>query len=192
MIEAELKARVRDPEGVRRRLDALAVGRVEVYRDTYYDTPDHALDADGRGLRVRTVHSDAGDRALLTYKGQVADEDSGSKPEYGSRVADPDAVHGMLRGLGYVPLIAFEKHCRNYTFTARERPVLATLVRVPELGNDTFLELETPAEETDPGPRHRTSRTGRTRYPARRPHPRAVHRRRTRQPCDNRPRTVMP
>ncbi|GAA4847263.1 hypothetical protein GCM10023235_25030 [Kitasatospora terrestris] len=43
---------------------------------------------------------------------------------------------------GYVPRIAFEKHCRTYALTADGRELLATVVRVPEL-DGTFLEVET-------------------------------------------------
>ncbi|WP_424214071.1 class IV adenylate cyclase [Streptomyces sp. BI20] len=141
MIEAELKARVRDVGAVAWRLARLAPGRGAVYRDTYYDTSDRALEARGAELRVRTVGGDGGTRTVLTYKGAVVDEVSGSRPEHESGVADPDAVHAMLRGLGYGPVIAFEKHCRNHEFTARGRTMLATLVRVPEL-DGTFLEVE--------------------------------------------------
>lgn len=57
-------------------------------------------------------------------------------------------MHATLYGLGYVPAIAFEKRCRNYSFEARGRQMLATLVRVPEL-DGTFLEVETLVEEKD-------------------------------------------
>ncbi|MFG2880705.1 class IV adenylate cyclase [Streptomyces sp. NPDC048337] len=150
MIEAELKARVHAPEETLQRLDERADGRAEVYRDTYYDTPDRALEARDEELRVRTVHGPDETRSILTYKGARVDEESGSKPEHETRVEDAEAVHAMLRGLGYVPAIAFEKRCRNYAFEARGRQMLATLVRVPEL-DGTFLELETLAEEQDLG-----------------------------------------
>jgi hypothetical protein len=52
----------------------------------------------------------------------------------------------MLRGLGYVVTIAFEKRCRNYNFTAAGRQMLATLVRVPEIDGH-FLEVETITNE---------------------------------------------
>ncbi|WP_436319169.1 hypothetical protein [Streptomyces virginiae] len=68
------------------------------------------------------------------------DEGSGSKPEHETSVEDAQAVHALLRGLGYVPVVVFEKRCRNYAFEARGRQMLATLVRLPD---GTFLELET-------------------------------------------------
>ncbi|MER7464154.1 class IV adenylate cyclase [Streptomyces sp. NPDC097981] len=151
MIEAELKARVHAPEEMLRRLEERAGGRAEVYRDTDYDTSDRALEARDEELRVRTVHGPDDTRTVLTHKGAGVDEESGSKPEHETRVEDAEAVHAMLRGLGYVPAIAFEKRCRNYAFEARGRRMLATLVRLPEV-DGTFLELETlVAEEDLPG-----------------------------------------
>lgn len=148
MIEAELKARVTAPEAVMRQLDARAVARVEVYRDTYYDRPDGSLEKAGEELRVRTVHGVDGTRAVLTCKGAVVDEGSGSKPEYETRIEDAEAAHAILRGLGHVPVITFEKRCRNYEFEAYGRQMLATLVRVPEI-NGTFLEVESLVGEED-------------------------------------------
>lgn len=148
MIEAELKARVHAPQEILRRLGERADGRVEVYQDTYYDTVDGSLEARDEELRVRTVHGPDDTRTVLTYKAARVDQDSGSKPEHETRVEDAEAVHATLRGLGYVPAIAFEKRCRNYAFQARGRQMLATLVRVPEL-DGTFLELEAQVEEKD-------------------------------------------
>ncbi|MGW1195118.1 class IV adenylate cyclase [Streptomyces sp. NPDC002536] len=146
MIEAELKVRVQNPENALDRLGQRAVGRVEVYQDTYYDTGDGTLAAEDRELRLRTVEGPDGIRSILTYKEARVDDASGSKPEHETRVDAPEAVDAMLRGLGYVVSIAFEKHCRNYEFEAYGRHMLATLVRVPEL-DGTFLEVETMAKE---------------------------------------------
>ena len=142
MIEAEVKAHVRDPEYVLQELEKRGTGLAEVYEDTYYDAADGSLSRDDRELRVRTVHGPESTRSLLTYKGARVDDVSGSKPEHETVVEDPQAVHALLRGLGYVQSIAFTKRCRNYRFDAAGRKMLATLVRVPEL-DGTFLELET-------------------------------------------------
>ncbi|MFJ2731382.1 class IV adenylate cyclase [Streptomyces sp. NPDC087317] len=148
MIEAELKAQVHAPEAVMRQLDSRAAARAEVYRDTYYDRPDGSLEKAGEELRVRTVHGADGTRTVLTYKDAAVDEESGSKPEHETRIEDATAAHAILRGLGFVPFIAFEKRCRNYTFEARGWQMLATLVRVPEI-DGTFLEVETLVDEGD-------------------------------------------
>jgi adenylate cyclase, class 2 len=148
MIEAELKARVHEPQVVLRGLDELAIARAEVYQDTYYDRPDNALEEQDQELRVRTVHGQNDTRTLLTFKGARVDEESGSKPEHETRVGDAAAVHAMLKGLGYVPVIAFEKRCRNYSFGAHGRSMLATVVRIPEV-DGTFIEVETLVDEDE-------------------------------------------
>ncbi|GAA2153013.1 class IV adenylate cyclase [Kitasatospora kazusensis] len=149
MIEAELKARVRDPEGVMQALEeAYGPGRPEVYQDTYYDDPAGRLMGGDRELRIRTVHSADDARTVLTYKGARVDEVSGSKPEAETRVDDAAAAHEIVRGLGFVPRIAFEKRCRNYSFQRSGRDLLATLVRVPEI-DGTFVEVETLASAED-------------------------------------------
>ncbi|MFI5754299.1 class IV adenylate cyclase [Streptomyces sp. NPDC051569] len=148
MIEAELKARVREPEAVMRALESLAGARVEVYQDTYYDRPHGDLHARDQELRVRTVNGQDDTRTVLTFKDAKVDEESGSKPEYETGVEDAETMHAIARGLGYVSVIVFEKRCRNYSFTAHGRQMLATLVRVPEI-DGTFIELETLVDETD-------------------------------------------
>lgn len=148
MIEAELKARVRDPGALHQQLRKLATGEQSVYRDTYYDRPGRDLTGSGRELRLRTVETDGRRRSLLTYKESAVDVVSGSKPEYETEVASPDAVDVLLRGVGFEHLVSFEKHCTNYRFRAEGRDLLATVVTVPEL-DGTFLELETMADPAD-------------------------------------------
>ncbi|MEU9173041.1 class IV adenylate cyclase [Streptomyces sp. NPDC048420] len=148
MIEAELKARVHAPEAVMRQLDKLATARVEVYQDAYYDRADGSLERADQELRVRTVHGPDGRRTVLTFKAAAVDEASGSKPEHETRVEDSEAAHAILQGLGYVPVIAFQKRCRNYEFEAYGRQMLATLVKVPEI-EGTFLEVETLVDEDE-------------------------------------------
>jgi adenylate cyclase class 2 len=142
VIEAELKAHVHDPQDVIKSLDRYGAGHAETYHDTYYDDATGSLAARDAELRVRSVSSPTDQRFVLTYKGAVIDPSSGSKPEHETRVTDPDAVHGLLLGLGYRPVISYEKRCRNYEFEARERHLLATLAYLPEL-DATYLELET-------------------------------------------------
>jgi adenylate cyclase class 2 len=146
VIEAELKARVRDPEALRDRLRRLASEEISLYRDTYYDRPGRDLTLEGRELRVRVMETSGVRRAVLTYKEPAADSASGSKPEHETKVADAAVVDEILRALGLEHLVAFEKHCANYRFTARGRDMLATVVTVPEI-DGTFVELETLTDE---------------------------------------------
>jgi adenylate cyclase, class 2 len=148
VIEAELKARVRDPDGLHARLSDLAAGERSVYRDVYYDHPGRDLAAAGRELRLRVVESAGGTRSLLTFKEPAVDAASGSKPEHETQVSDPVAVGVLLAGVGLEVVVGFEKHCTNYRFSRQGRQLLATVVTVPEL-DGTFIELETMTEPGD-------------------------------------------
>lgn len=148
MIEAEIKARVRDVDRVRGLLGQRATGQVSRYRDTYYDRPGHPLTQDGRELRVRVVETGGRRRCLLTYKGPAVDAQTGSKPETETEIADAGAADAILLALGFTHLVAFDKHCVNYAFTASGRQIQATLVTVPEL-EGTFLEVETMSASAD-------------------------------------------
>ncbi len=74
------------------------------------------------------------------------DAGSGSKPEHETAAENADVLATVLTALGVKELIAFEKHCVNYRFTALGRDLLATLVTLPELDGQTFIELETMTE----------------------------------------------
>ena len=148
MIEAELKARVREPAALRGRLGRLADEECSTYRDTYYDWPGRDLTAEGRELRVRVIETGETRHTVLTYKEPAVDADSGSKPEHETKVGDETVLDTVLRALGLDHLVAFEKRCANYRFTAHGRDMLATVVTVPEI-NGTFIELESMADETE-------------------------------------------
>ncbi len=148
MIEAELKARVRDPDALRGRLRRLANEENSVYKDTYYDRPGRELSAEGRELRLRIIVTGGQEQAVLTYKEPPADAASDSKPEHETTVGHPSVIDVILQALGMEHLVTFQKQCANYRFTARGRTMLATVVTVPEI-NGTFVELETLTEEPE-------------------------------------------
>jgi adenylate cyclase class 2 len=151
-IEVELKARVTNHGEVTSRLARHADAEASIYRDTYYDWPDSRFERDGRReLRVRIVENDAGSRVVLTYKAPMLDETS--TPEYETTVGDAPTFDAILTGLGLVPTIAFEKHCLNYRFHAYDHEITTTVVRVPELGDEVFVEIETLVDTTSDTPK---------------------------------------
>jgi adenylate cyclase class 2 len=146
-VEAEIKARVTDPDRLHAALSRRATGERSAYHDRYFDYPDRRWTADGHELRVRTVTSENGEsRVLLTFKEPVIDADSGSKPEHETTAADAQVLVTVLTALGVQEIIEFGKHCTNYAFTDRGRDLTATVVTVPELAGETFIELETTVE----------------------------------------------
>lgn len=148
-VEAELTAVVRDPDRVRAALAERAAPEHSVYADTYYDRPDHSMDRDGYELRVRTITTGEQRRTVVTYKEPAVDDASRSKPEHETTAEDPQVMGTIFTALGLVELISLEKHCDNYRFTADDRDMLATVVTIPELGDRTFIELETMAERDE-------------------------------------------
>ncbi|MDT8913749.1 hypothetical protein [Amycolatopsis sp. PS_44_ISF1] len=107
-VEAELTAVVREPEPVLVKLAERAEAVHSVYADNYHDRP-----GDDR-------------RVVLAYKVPPADEESRSKPEHETTVADPDVMGTVFVGRGLVELISLEKYCDNYgsplTAAARSPP----------------------------------------------------------------------
>jgi adenylate cyclase class 2 len=149
-VEAELKALAHDPERLHAALSQRTVGERLIYTDRYFDYPDRRWTRRGTELRVRVITKERGPtRALLTLKEPAIDEGSGSKPEHETAIGDTDVLITVLTALGVEPIIAFEKHCVNYRFTSHGRDLLATVVTVPELAGQTFIELETLADPDD-------------------------------------------
>lgn len=149
-VEAELKALVRDPDAVAGKLRELADEQPEIYRDVYFDRPDGSITDADQELRVREIESENGTRALLTFKDAAVDKASDSKPEYETEVNDAATLREIFGHLGYEVIVTITKDCRNYRFEAHGRSMLATLVTIPE-ADDTFIELETQAEQDDLG-----------------------------------------
>ncbi len=150
LVEAELKAVVRDVDAVRATLGRRGPAQRCTYADRYFDYPDHRLTEQRRELRVRAITDDTGQtRVLLTYKEPPVDAESGAKPEHETTAEDADVLATVLTALGLEEFIAFHKHCVNYRFTALGHKLLASLVTVPELEDQIFIEVETMTEAGD-------------------------------------------
>lgn len=150
VVEAELKALAREPERIHAALSQRAVGERSIYLDRYFDYPDRGWTRRGNELRVRTVTSELGStKAWLTFKEPAVDPASGSKPEHETMIGDAGVLVSVLTALGLEQIVAFEKRCVNYRFTTQGRELTATVVTIPELAGQTFLELETRADPDD-------------------------------------------
>lgn len=147
-IEVERKARVADPDKLHGLLAARADAEASTYHDTYYDWPNGSLELDGRReLRVRVIETSTGRQTVLTFKDTPLD--GTSVPEHETTVDDPAALDTILTGLGLAHTIRFQKRCWNYTFEANGHQIKASVVQVPELDGETFVEVETIVDTTD-------------------------------------------
>lgn len=145
MIEVELKARINRLE-VEKCLMNLNFSNIEEaeYSDTYFDFKEHGLFSLDRELRVRKIKSKNGKlKTLLTYKDSPIDSVSKSKPEYEVEVSDYKTITHIIKSLGLVVDIAFKKNCKNYSVFYKDQRITATVVTIPELGNQCFIEVET-------------------------------------------------
>ena len=116
--ELELKARVADPESVRRAL--LNAGAELVYRGAMID---RRFDRKGRlqqrdeVVRLRIFHPEDGSTAwgVLGWKGPVGKRDGyRHREEWESRVDDPRAVLVVLRRLGYKIVLRIDRAIEHY------------------------------------------------------------------------------
>jgi adenylate cyclase class 2 len=138
VIEAEMKAVVRDQPALLAALDRWAVGEVATYFDTYYDTVDRALTALDQELRLRVI--EPAHRCLLTFK-QSAIPGTDSRPEHETSVADGGVIQALFAALGLRVWHRLTKRCRNYRFERDGYQLLASVVTLPEL-TGCWLELE--------------------------------------------------
>jgi adenylate cyclase class IV len=137
--ELELKARVDDPDGLRRAL--LAAGAELVYRGAMMD---RRFDRRGRlerrdeVVRLRVYHSD--DRSpewgVLGWKGPVRRKgEYRAREEWESRVDDPKAVLVILRHMGYKICVRVDRAVEQYrlgeaTLRLEWYPAMDVLVEV--------------------------------------------------------------
>jgi adenylate cyclase class IV len=143
MREVELKAVVGDASAVRRRVEAagarlVLAGRLE---DRRYDTADQALAARDEVIRLRIHHApNAGARrAQLDWKGPTRMEDGYKvREEISSGVSDPDAVAGILGGMGLAVTREIDRDVAEYTLVG------ATLRFEHYPRMDVLLEVEGP------------------------------------------------
>lgn len=108
-----------------------------VYRDVYFDTPDGALAAAGRELRLRECDG----VTVLTCKRPPFDAATASKEELETVVADGAAMTAILQDLGYAPRIAFSKRVRRFRDAFRGRALTIAVVTV-DFAPGTFVEIE--------------------------------------------------
>jgi adenylate cyclase class 2 len=170
--EIEIKLDVPDLRAVRRtltHLGAKAHGRV-FESNTLYDTPDSALRASNRLIRLRvetrmrnlTTRTDASrslagigaspSRVVLTYKAPIASPaepraSRGYKEREEIEVEVDDGAHlaRILEGLGMITGFRYEKYRTKYTL--KNLPGLELDLDETPAGN--FLELEGPRRQID-------------------------------------------
>ena len=160
MYEVELKVAA-EHESVRSRLEEMDATPIESLRqvDTYYDAPDRSFAETDEALRIRReqptnddscTHSDS--RTHVTYKGPLVDDQSKTRHEAETQVANHDSMHAVLSGLGYEPAADVVKHRTRYELEGCE----VVLDAVDGLGEFVEVELGTDDELDGDGTNNET------------------------------------
>lgn len=137
LVETELKLYVPDLDAVAARITAaggvLAAPRV-FERNVRYDAPDMHMTETGIVLRLREDS-----RVRLTYKGPGArDGDALTRTEIEVTVDDFTRMDAILRQLGYLPYLTYEKYRTTYHLDDAE-------IVLDEMPFGNFVEIEAPA-----------------------------------------------
>jgi adenylate cyclase, class 2 len=143
-LEIEAKIRVSDHVPIRQRLVEAAAGHLHRHNEinTFLDTPDHRLQSQDSGLRVRRAEDiDTGVvTAVITHKGPRRAGLMKTRPETEVKVASYDGAVALLQQLGYVMTLSFEKRRESWSLGGCE----VELDELPQLGR--FVEIEGPDE----------------------------------------------
>ncbi|WP_426964270.1 class IV adenylate cyclase [Haloparvum alkalitolerans] len=163
MYEVELKVPA-DLDAVRERLEAAGAQRETALEqvDTYYDAPDRDFAETDEALRLREetpLDGEGGSEdgsaptTKVTYKGPLVDDDSKSREEHETAVADGSAMAGVLEGLGYEPAATVRKERTFYAFEG----LTVTLDAVDEVGEYVEVETAVATEAEVPAARDRAA-----------------------------------
>lgn len=143
--ELELKARVEDPDALRRKL--IAAGAELEYRgamlDRRFDRKERLKERD-EVVRLRVYHPADHSRewGILGWKGPVGNRDGYKhREEWESRVDDPRAVLVVLRHLGYKIVTRIDRAIEQYrlgeaTLRLEWYPAMDVLLEVEGLPDD--------------------------------------------------------
>ncbi|SEH11053.1 adenylate cyclase, class 2 [Natronorubrum sediminis] len=144
MYEVEVKVPA-DLETVRTRLEALEATRegALVQRDTYYDAPHRTFAETDEALRIRRESDAESDveETRVTYKGPLLDNESKSREEFETAVADDDTFDAILTNLGFEPAATVHKDRERFDLEG----FTITLDLVDDVGE--YVEVETDVED---------------------------------------------
>lgn len=136
--EIETKLKVDSLETVARILNDIGASFAgqKLQRDYYFDNLSNELAYADRCLRLRIEQSQNGPQIILTYKGAREKHQIKSRQEVELSIEDRDAAIHFLAGLGYEPVLVFEKKRQIWKIGNCE----IALDELPEIG--TYIEIE--------------------------------------------------
>src|SRR5437867_3611891 len=141
-IEAKMKVQNFDPILAALRDHAATSLGTHIQTDTFFDTPDRALLAADKGLRLRVALDLATNKtdSLLTHKGPVGPGPLKKRQEIQTPIGDPHATARLLEQLGFIQWLRYQKRRQSWQL----ENCRIELDELPHLGR--FVEIEGPSE----------------------------------------------
>lgn len=138
--EIESKMKTDDFAALREKLKSLGASllHTELETNSFFDTPDHRLQAQDRGLRIRVAINQQTQEShcTVTMKGPLQKGPFKEREELEFSASDPAPVRAIFENLGYHLTLSFEKRRESWTFANCS----VVLDELPYLGN--FVEIE--------------------------------------------------
>lgn len=136
--ENEIKLRISNVASAKRLLreNGFRISRRRVFeRNIVFDTKGLALRNSGKLLRLRQ----AGDRAVITFKGPAAPGKHKSREERETSIGSLPEFQVILERLGFTPSFVYEKYRTEYS-----QPDRSGIVTLDETPIGEYLEIEGP------------------------------------------------
>ena len=154
MIEAEIKARISDPDDIKKRFEQLnGIYKLSLlHEDIYFNMPKELRDFKNtdEALRIRKsieFENDINDSEnkttnyYLTYKGKKIDSLTKSRHELEIQVDDGLQLKEILLLLGFREIFTVKKERELYEFEYKENVIEALIDYIPIL-KEYFIEVE--------------------------------------------------
>ena len=160
MIEVEIKAKIKDPEHIRKLIEKnKGVYRLSlIHDDTYYNMPKGLRDfkQTDEALRIRkSVEFKKDNKAnnsttnyFITYKGKKVDNTTKTREEIEIQISEIEGMKNLLTNLGFREVFTVVKERDLYEFIFHDKKIEALIDYVPIL-EQHFIEVELITESLD-------------------------------------------
>ena len=153
MFEAEIKARISDPDEMRILFEKMSgVYKISlIHEDTYFNMPKGLRDfrQTDEALRIRkSIEFKKNDKSFkrmtkyfITYKGKKLDSETKTRKELEIKLSNGESMEELLTNLGFQKFFTFKKERELYKFSYNEYQIEALIDYIPIL-KEYFIEVE--------------------------------------------------
>ena len=160
MIEVEIKARITDPDKIKKKFKNLnGIYKISLnHEDTYFNMPKELRDfkKTDEALRIRKSieflknanNSEKFVNYFITYKGKKIDTSTKSRKELEVKISDGIQMREILKSLGFKEIFTVKKERELYEFNYKNNKIEALIDYIPIL-KEFFIEVEMLTDTTE-------------------------------------------